>query len=112
MPLFSQPSLAQIQSGESASFIKKSNPSNYLGGKHDYDGCKMFKMDHDSKPLNSDSICMKENFNKNVTEPCQEYIYDNTYFDETLSIKFDLVCDNEHYRYVFMPNPSAISKMF
>ena len=54
-------------------------------------------MDHDSKPLNSD-ICMKENFNKNVTEPCQEYIYDNTYFDETLSIKFDLVCDEESKR--------------
>ena len=61
----------------------------------------MFKMDHNSKPLNSDSdICMKENFNINVTEPCKEYIYDNSYFDETLSIKFDLVCDNEHYRYV------------
>ena len=61
----------------------------------------MFKMDHNPKPLNSDSdICMKENFNINVTEPCKEYIYDNTYFDETLSIKFDLVCDNEHYRYV------------
>ena len=86
---------------ESASFIEKSEPSNYLGGKKDYDGCKMFKMDHNPKPLNSDSdICMKENFNINVTEPCKEYIYDNTYFDETLSIKFDLVCDNEHYRYV------------
>ena len=68
----------------------------------------MFKMDHNPKPLNSDSICMKENFNINVTEPCQEYIYDNTYFDETLSIKFDLVCDNEHYRYVLdlLPCPS------
>jgi len=79
---------------------QEESSSNYLGGKHDYDGCKMFKMDHNPKPLNSDSdsICMKENFNINVTEPCQEYIYDNTYFDETLSIKFDLVCDNEHYR--------------
>ena len=27
---------------------------------------------------------------------CANYIYDNTYFDETLITKFDLVCDNEY----------------
>ena len=29
---------------------------------------------------------------------CTEFIYDNTYFDETLSTKLNLVCENEHYR--------------
>ena len=43
-------------------------------------------------------VCNEENFSTNKTESCQEYIYDNTYFDETVATKFDLVCDNEHYR--------------
>ena len=43
-------------------------------------------------------VCTEENFDTNNTEKCQEYVYDNTYFDETLAIKFDLVCENEYYR--------------
>ena len=71
--------------------------SNYLGKKKEYDGCKMFKNVHEAKPLNFES-CIADNFITNETESCKKYIFDNTYFDETLTTKFDLVCDNEHYR--------------
>ena len=30
------------------------------------------------------------------TISCNKYIYDNTYFDETVVTKFDLICDNEY----------------
>ena len=35
-------------------------------------------------------------FHDNSTITCNEFIYDNTYFDETLVTKFDLICDNEY----------------
>ena len=34
----------------------------------------------------------------NETKPCTDYIFDNTYFDETLTTKLDLVCENENKR--------------
>ena len=42
--------------------------------------------------------CIEQNFNTNKTEVCKSYVYDDTYFDETLTTKFDLVCNNEYYR--------------
>ena len=72
--------------------------TNYLGSKKAYDGCKMFSLENSENPLISSEVCIEENFSTNETESCEEYIYDNTYFDETVASKFDLVCDNESYR--------------
>ena len=43
-----------------------------------------------------DQSCSAEMFDQNIsrTVQCDEYIYDNTYFDETLATNLDLVCDN------------------
>ena len=42
-----------------------------------------------------DQSCSAEMFDQNIsrTVQCEEYIYDNTYFDETLATNLDLVCD-------------------
>ena len=58
----------------------------------------MFSLENSGNPLISSEVCIEENFSINETESCEEYIYDNTYFDETVASKFDLVCDNESYR--------------
>ena len=42
--------------------------------------------------------CSKESFNQSKTIPCSEYIFDNTFFDKTLTTELDLVCQNENYR--------------
>ncbi len=44
--------------------------------------------------------CLPGEFSDNVnnTESCQEFVYDNTYFDETLTTKLDLVCDNSNLK--------------
>ena len=31
-----------------------------------------------------------------ICSTCEEYVYDDTYFDETLATKFDLVCKNKY----------------
>ena len=41
--------------------------------------------------------CVAETF-ANETIACQNYVYDNTYFDETLTTKLDLVCGNEYLK--------------
>ena len=65
--------------------------SNFLDSKNEYDGCSMYK------PL-EDGSCSQLNFNQSEKVQCTEFIYDNTYFDETLSTKLNLVCEDEHYR--------------
>ena len=44
-----------------------------------------------------DQSCSAEMFDQNIsrTVQCEEYIYDNTYFDETLATNLNLVCDKE-----------------
>ena len=61
--------------------------SNFLDSKNKYDGCSMYKPASES--------CSQESFNQSDTIPCKDYIYDNTFFDETLSTKLNLVCENE-----------------
>ena len=41
--------------------------------------------------------CSAKMFDQNIDRivPCEDYIYDNTYFDETLATNLDLVCDKE-----------------
>ena len=75
--------------------------NNFLDTKTEYDGCKMFKrLDKISKPLtvSNENVCTPQLFNESHTEKCQDFIFDNTYFDETLATKFNLVCENKHYK--------------
>ena len=64
--------------------------SNYLDAKNTFDGCSMYKPTSES--------CSLESFNQSDTIQCTDYIYDNTFFDETLSTKLNMVCENESYR--------------
>ena len=97
--VFTFQSISDVYSADWLNFTlpKEETSTNYLGSKKPFDGCKMFKLESDPKPLNSD-VCYEENFSINETESCQNYIYDNTYFDETVATKFDLVCDKEFYK--------------
>ena len=47
--------------------------------------------------INFQSSCTPQHFNTSNIVKCEEYIYDNTFLDETLATKFDLVCDNQYY---------------
>ena len=48
--------------------------------------------------LEKGSECLAENFSsKNVTK-CLEYVYDQTYYEETIATKFNLVCDKEYLK--------------
>ena len=43
--------------------------------------------------------------------PCNEFLYDNTYFDETLVTKFDLICKND-YKKSFLGTIVIIGLLF
>ena len=66
--------------------------SNFLDSKNKYDGCSMYK------PVEDEEVCHQKSFNQSETIPCTEYIYDNTFFDETLATKLNLVCGDAHYK--------------
>ena len=68
--------------------------------KKPYDGCNRFTISDtfEGKPLTSNKATCEAGYFVNKTELCSEYIFDNTYFDETLSTKFNLVCENENKR--------------
>ncbi len=73
--------------------------SNFLGEKKAHDGCFMFKRDpQSSAPLISIEKCSAQSFIFNETEACKQFLYDSTYFDETLATKFDLICEKESYK--------------
>ncbi len=40
-------------------------------------------------------VCDEDAF-ENKTVACERYVYDDTYFEENLTTKFDLVCDMEY----------------
>ena len=52
------------------------------------------------KGFSSTYVAMMNEVSTNHSEivKCTEYIYDNTFFDETLATKLNLVCDDERYR--------------
>ena len=73
--------------------------SNFLDGKNPYDGCRKFNATYApdiGAPLSPQFDQCDANFYSNETVPCDEYIFDDFYFDETLSTKLDLVCENEY----------------
>ena len=51
-----------------------------------------------SAPLISIDKCNQQAFIFNETQACSQFVYDNTYFDETLATKLDLVCGNASYK--------------
>ncbi len=58
-----------------------------------FDKCHMYST------IDGDQGCQPSNFNHSVLpEPCQRHIYDRSEFPETLTTKFDLVCDRESER--------------
>ena len=66
--------------------------SNFLDAKNKYDGCEMYKSLNSIKSpsaisSNDENTCTPENFNSSNTEKCSDYIYDDTFFDETLATK-------------------------
>ena len=70
-----------------------------MDGKNPYDGCKRFNATYapdEGAPLPPQLITCDANFYSNETIPCTEYVFDDFYFDETVSTKFDLVCENEY----------------
>ena len=74
--------------------------SNYLAAGNEFDQCLMFNVSKDAfiptLSANEDQ-CVAETF-ANETIACKNYVYDNTYFDETLTTKLDLVCGNEYLK--------------
>ena len=40
--------------------------------------------------------CLPESFDNTTTQPCEEYIYDRSIFEETLTTELDLVCNDEY----------------
>ena len=67
-----------------------------MDAKNKYDGCQMYKNLNNTIALEENN-CTLQYFTPLETEYCKEYIYDNTFLDETLATKFDLVCDNQYY---------------
>ena len=51
--------------------------------------CAMFRV------LDDRGDCSPDNFDRNVTVECQEYVYDSSVFEETLATKLNLVCGRE-----------------
>ena len=74
----------------------KNTSTNYLGGAQKYDGCLVYNQTIDLDPKFTTN-CRADTFSDSTTK-CEEFIYDKTYFDETLSTRLNLVCDNQSYR--------------
>ena len=67
---------------------KDESSSVFLAEMRSYDSCSKFK--------SIGNECSKEAFdNETIEEPCEAYIFDTFYFEETLATKFGLVCDEE-----------------
>ena len=63
--------------------------TNYLGQKNPYDGCTMFNRttSADPNPVAGRGSCLPSDFHANDTVGCEKFVYDNVYFDETLTTK-------------------------
>ena len=62
-----------------------------LAKKGKFDDCKMFKMTDESEG------CVASNFNSSNMVPCDSFVYDQTFFVETVTSKLDLVCGSKYY---------------
>ena len=68
---------------------QKNMTSNFLAQKGNFDNCQMYQ--------SKGNECLVENFGQNVTT-CLEYVYDKTYYEETIVTKLNLVCDKEYLK--------------
>ena len=73
---------------------QKNTSSNFLGQAQKFDGCKIFNQTLNLNP-NLEQNCDKNGFSQETIQ-CSEFVYDQTYFDETLATKLNLVCDQSH----------------
>ena len=72
---------------------KRESSNKFLSTENVYDSCSMYAR---KSPLTTNKVCDKDTFDSNEILPCTRYVYDNSYFDETLATKFDLVCNDEY----------------
>ena len=57
-----------------------------------FDPCKMFQMAAHNE---EQDMCLPSYFNNTSVQKCDEYVYDYSVFEETLTTKLNLVCDEE-----------------
>ena len=76
---------------------KENSSDNYLAENKEFDGCSMYGLNSQYDFSNFDGgtkSCSVEMFDLNNKTTCNDgYIYDDTFFDETLATNLDLVCD-------------------
>jgi len=75
----------------------ETSSTNYFDKLKKFDGCTMYPSIQNVKFQENLQSCSAKMFDQNIDRivPCEDYIYDNTYFDETLATNLDLVCDKE-----------------
>lgn len=74
------------------------NSQDFFGQKRTFDSCKMFKRLDINVQLGQEYTCFPEDFSDNETVPCQDFLYEAGYFQETLATKLDLVCDKSNLK--------------
>ena len=80
------------------SFLEFALPKDYKSSEifkedENFDPCKMYKKIDNSQPS-----CDADSFDNSSITKCTEFVYDDSEFIETLTTKFDLVCDEEYKR--------------
>ncbi|CAB4069274.1 SLC22A4_5 [Lepeophtheirus salmonis] len=66
-----------------------SSTTNFLKPMSKYDSCFMFKV------LDPNGDCEKDNFDSNSIVPCNEWVYDTSLYEYTLTTEYSLVCGDE-----------------
>ena len=79
-----------------ASFLDYSTPrdhasSTFLRDREDFDPCQSYSKIR--------STCSARSFDQKTRQNCSKYVYDHSEFSETLTTKFDLVCDKVNQRH-------------
>ena len=73
--------------------ITEHTTSNVFTKADKYDPCRQYVLE---EGLNFK--CQPEFFNTNETQKCTKFVYDQSQMKETLTTKFNLVCDQDHKR--------------
>ena len=78
----------------------ETNAKNFFSEKKAYDSCQTYQRSGERTldPKVVSSTCFPEDFDDNITIPCQDYIFEAGYFEETLTTKLNLVCEKDHLR--------------
>ncbi|XP_041356318.1 organic cation transporter protein-like [Gigantopelta aegis] len=79
-----------IQSHDHARLINESIPFKIVGGRIEYDPCRVYIRDPGSKNNDTWNI----NHTTLATEACNKWVYDSSVFVSTAVSQYDMVCDN------------------